>query len=127
MRRDQGWDDYPIAFGTIADEVLAVDSKIHRLTQPHIAPRAPRFAHVELAKHCHEAATVLHHCGKRTFGHPQGVQRIQLTDEVHTAFPSLDQLHGFFLAQRVVKDDPVQPRQAIAIPIVEVGFQDDAV
>jgi hypothetical protein len=53
-------DDRPVAFRGIPDEILAVHGDIHRLAQPDISPRAARFAHIEEAKHRHEAATAFH-------------------------------------------------------------------
>src|SRR5258706_14644323 len=52
---------------------------LDRLAQPDIAPRPPRFQHVELAEHEPQAVAVFHHLGKGTLGHPQRLQRAQLS------------------------------------------------
>ena len=70
---------------------------------------------------------VFHHLGKGTLGHAQGVQGIQVRDQIHPAFPRLDEFHGVFLAQRVLKDDALQSWHAGGIPIGRMRFQDDAV
>ena len=60
-------------------------------------------------------------------GHPQRLQRAQLSDQIHAPLAGLHQLHRVVLGQRVVKDDPLQPRQPGRVPILRIGFQDDPV
>ena len=62
--------DHPIAFGGVLDQVFPIDGQIDRLAQPHIAPRAPRFPHVELAEHVSQVVPVFHHLGKGTLRPP---------------------------------------------------------
>src|SRR5215813_4621464 len=105
--RDQRRDDHSIAFGGIANEILAVDGIIHRLAQPYIVPWAPHFPSIENAEHRRQRATVFHHLSKGTRGHSQRLEWAQTGDQVDLTFGSPDELDSLFLAHGVVKDNPL--------------------
>ena len=46
-------------------------------------------------------------------------------NQVHPPFTGLDQLYRLFLAERVVKDNPVQAGKTCRIPIGQIRLQDD--
>jgi hypothetical protein len=101
------WNNLPIPLGGIANEILTVDGVVYRLAQPDIVPGTPRLPSIEKAEHRCGRSTFFHHLRRGTLGHPERFQRAQVGDQIDAPVVILHALDRLFVAQRVVKDNPL--------------------